>query len=257
MAGTANRIDAPVFLKNLLVALLLPPFGLVTIAFAGLILLRYRPALGHGLVWLAVVGLTLLAMPVVTDTALVALERDLPLQPPSDDPPQAIIVLGAEVMRAGGDSSTVGVGRLTLERERAAAALYRSTKLPILVSGGTTQPDTPPVASLMAESLRQDFEVPVRWTETASRDTWENAADSADILRAEGIHSVYVVTNAWHMRRALIAFAHTGLVVTAAPTPLDRAPGPILNDFEPRSQTWEVAYYTMHEWVGCAWYALR
>jgi uncharacterized SAM-binding protein YcdF (DUF218 family) len=244
-------------LRNLLVSLLLPPFGFVTTAVVGLVLQRWRPALGRWVVWLSVLGLVALAMPVVTDTGLVALERDLPTVPRASDPPQAIIVLGAEVTRNLGGSSDVHVGRLTLERERAAAALYRETKLPILVTGGTTQPATPPVGTLMAASLQQDFGVPVRWTEAQSRDTWENATDSAAILRAEGIHSVYVVTNAWHMRRALIAFSHTGLVVTAAPTPLDRPPGPILNDFQPRSQTWEVAYYTLHEWIGCAWYDIR
>jgi uncharacterized SAM-binding protein YcdF (DUF218 family) len=244
-------------LRNLLVSLLLPPFGFVTTALVGLILQRWRPVLGRWVVWLSVLALIALAMPAVTDTGLVALERDLPTVPPASDPPQAIIVLGAEVTRNLGGPLDVHVGRLSLERERAAAALYRETKLPILVTGGTTQPETPPVGTLMATSLQQDFGVPVRWTESQSRDTWENASDSAAILRAEGIHSVYVVTNAWHMRRALIAFAHTGLVVTAAPTPLDRPPGPIVNDFQPRSQTWEVAYYTLHEWIGCAWYELR
>jgi uncharacterized SAM-binding protein YcdF (DUF218 family) len=257
MAGHRNEIGLTVFLKNLLVALLLPPFGLVTLALAGLILQRWRPLFGTALLWIALIGLVCLAMPAVTDTALVGLEQRLPMTPPAGDPPQAIVVLGAEVTRNAGGPSDVNVGRLTLERLRTAAELHRKTGLPILVTGGTTQPDTPPVGTLMAESLKDDFQIPARWTETESRDTWENAADSAKILHADGIHSVYVVTNAWHMRRALIAFAHTDLVVTAAPTPLDRPPGPILNDFEPRSQTWEVAYYTLHEWIGCAWYELR
>jgi uncharacterized SAM-binding protein YcdF (DUF218 family) len=245
-----------VLLRNLFASLLLPPLGLAIAALAGLILQRWRPRFGRALVWVAVLALIALAVPAVSDTGLVALERHLPLVPPADDPPQAIVVLGAEVARGRGYSD-VHVGRLTLERLRGAAALYRHTRLPILVTGGSTQPDTPPVGALMADSLENDFQVPVEWTETRARDTWENAADSAAILRARGIHSIYVVTHAWHMRRALIAFAHTGLLVTAAPPLFDRAPGPVLSDFEPRSSTWEVAYYTMHEWLGCAWYALR
>ena len=58
---------------------------------------------------------------------------------------------------------------------------------------------------------------------------------SAAILREQGINSVYVVTQAWHMRRALIAFAHTGITVTAAPTRFDRLPTPLAMDFVPES----------------------
>jgi uncharacterized SAM-binding protein YcdF (DUF218 family) len=59
------------------------------------------------------------------------------------------------------------------------------------------------------------------------------------------------------MRRALIAFAHTGLVVTAAPTSLDQPDGLIPGDFLPRAGTWAVAYYALHEWVGGLWYEFR
>jgi uncharacterized SAM-binding protein YcdF (DUF218 family) len=245
------------FLRNLLVSLLIPPFGLVSLAFAAMVLHRWRPVLGRRLVWLALVGLLVLALPVVSDSGLVALESDLPLVPPANDPPQAIVILGAEIIRADGAGYPAQVGGLTLQRLRAGAALARKTHLPVLVTGGRTQPDMPPVGELMAQSLQQDFQLPARWSETESRDTWENATNSAEILRAQGIHSIYVVTHAWHMRRALIAFAHTGLVVTAAPTSIDTSPGPLLGDFLPHAATWEVAYYALHEWVGCAWYEFR
>ena len=97
-------------------------------------------------------------------------------------------------------------GSLTLDRLRTGAALHRRTDLPILVTGGTTQPRTATVGVVMAESLRDDFRAPARWTEPKSDDTWENARFSAAILKAEGITSVYVVTHAWHMRRAVLAF---------------------------------------------------
>ncbi|HEY8287636.1 MAG TPA: YdcF family protein [Acetobacteraceae bacterium] len=244
-------------MRGILVNLLVPPFGLVTLLVAALLLPRRWRRWSRHLVWLATAGLIALAMPVVSDSMLVALEQGLPTDPPAGDPPAAIVVLGAEIVRAPGGQTKTHVGPLTLERLREAAELARRTHLPVLVTGGITQKDEPPVGALMAQSLEQDFQVPVRWTEAKSRDTWENASLSAAILRAQGIRSVYVVTHAWHMRRALIAFAHTGLTVTAAPTPLDHPVGPITGDFLPRVSSWQTAYYALHEWIGCAWYSIR
>ena len=45
-------------------------------------------------------------------------------------------------------------GFLTLDRLRAGAALHRRTGLPILVTGGSLQPDRPAIATVMADSLR-------------------------------------------------------------------------------------------------------
>jgi uncharacterized SAM-binding protein YcdF (DUF218 family) len=246
-----------VSLKPVLLALLIPPTSLLAPAILGLLLWRARPRLARGLVWGALIGLVILSLPLAPSILLAGLERDLPTTPPEADPPAAIVVLAGETIRSPTAPDGADVGPLTLERLRVAAALHRRTDLPILTSGGTTQPDLPPLSTVMARSLSQDFQVPVRWTETTSRDTWENAQRSAEILRGQGVHSVYVVTHAWHMRRALMAFAATGLVATAAPTPPSGPLSPIPVDFVPRAAAWEQAYYAFHEWIGCAWYALR
>lgn len=243
-------------LKTALLSFLLPPVGFATLAIVALLAVRLRPRLSRRVVMACVVALMVLALPAVSDTLLVSLEQDLPLTPPAADPPQAIVVLGAEIIRTF-DAEEARVGGLTLERLRAGAALQRKTQLPVLVSGGVVQSNMPTVGALMAVSMAEDFRVPVRWTEAKSRDTWENAQFSAEILKAQGIHSIYVVTHPWHMRRAVIAFARTGLTVTAVPTTLDRWPGPIATDFMPRISAWAAAYFAMHEWIGCVWYSLR
>ncbi len=240
-------------MKLLLISLVLPPFGFVTLAVVGLLLMHAAPRLGRGVAWLAVVGLLAFAMPAVSDSLLVALETGLDTTPPADDPPQAIVILGAEVSHVGGGTPGTRVGVLTLERLRAGAELQRRTGLPILVTGGVTQPDAPPVGALMAQSLADDFRVPVRWTETNSRDTWENATGSAAILSAAGIHSVYLVTHPWHMKRALAAFARTGLRATPAPTPYDSDAPLRWGDFRPRQSVWQAGYFAMHDWIGRAW----
>ncbi|MGE0226780.1 MAG: YdcF family protein [Acetobacteraceae bacterium] len=243
--------------KTLLLVFLLPPMNLAVLTLAGLLMAGRWPRLGRALGLVGAVGLLLLAMPAVSGAMLSALERDLPTTPPADDPPAAIVVLSGDAMRTISVPGQVVVGILTVERLRTAAALARRTGLPLLVTGGTVREDKVPVARLMAESLTEEFGLPVRWTEEAARDTWENARFSAAILREAGIRSVYVVTHGWHMRRAVMAFAATGIAVTAAPTPLQWVAPPKANDFVPRVSSWLDAYFALHEWVGIAWYAIR
>jgi uncharacterized SAM-binding protein YcdF (DUF218 family) len=243
------------FLKAVAVSLLLPPFGFVTLAALAMLLVRNPRARTPVLVF-SLIGLVLLAMPAVADTILAGLETHLTQPTTGSPPPQAIIVLGAEVRRTR-EAPGVVVGPLSLERLASAARLQRKTGLPVLISGGTMQSDIHPIADVMADSMRDDFQVGVRWRETRSLTTWENARFSAEILKKEGITSVYVVTHAWHMRRALLAFHGLGLTVTPAPTPPERREGAVFEDFVPHASTWVVSYYALHEWIGYAWYALR
>ena len=57
-------------------------------------------------------------------------------------------------------------------------------------------------ADAMATALRDDFGVPVKWTEGKSRNTAENAAFSAALLRPDAVRRVLLVTDAMHMPRS-------------------------------------------------------
>jgi uncharacterized SAM-binding protein YcdF (DUF218 family) len=225
------------------------------ITLLGLLLQKRNAAAGRAVAWFGGLSLLLLALPAVSRLLLVSLEQDLPLTPRPDEPPKAIVILSGDVQRA--NSEAVYAGPLSLVRVRAGAELARKTGLPVLITGGKLRPSDTPIGSLMADSLRQDFGVPVQWVEQTSLDTWENAHLSAPILREHNIHSIYLVTDAWHMRRALLAFADTGIVVTAAPTYFERWPPDSVQDFVPKVSSWQLSFYALHEWIGCAWYALR
>jgi uncharacterized SAM-binding protein YcdF (DUF218 family) len=244
-------------MRNDIAALVLPPTGLVLLALMGFLLHGGWHRTGRRIVWAALIALLLLGMPAVSGTLLRGLETDLPTTPPAGNPPQAIIVLGADAIHTRDEPLAARPGLLTLDRLRTAAELHRRTGLPILVTGGTEHADTPSVARVMQQSLTDDFLTPPRWVEPKSADTWENARFSAAILKPEGITSVYVVTHAWHMRRALLAFQGTGLTVTAGPTARDNPPSLHLDDFLPRAGGWQTAYYALHEWIGYVFYTLR
>lgn len=242
-------------LKNTVVSLLVPPISLVLVTLLGLLVQKRNRRAGYAMAWFGVVSLLVLALPAVARLLLVSLEQDLPLTSKPDEPPKAIVILSGDIQRAKGEAMYPGA--LSLVRERAGAELARKTGLPVLITGGKLRPTDTPVGTLMADSLRQDFGVPVQWVERESRDTWENAHLSAPILREHGIHSIYLVTDAWHMRRALAAFAGTGIAVTAAPTHFDRWPPDSVQDFLPKVAAWQLSYFALHEWIGCVWYALR
>ncbi len=233
---------------------IVPPANLTGLALVGLA--WRRRAWGRGLAVLAMSGLFVLSLPVVADTL-----RDS-LQDGSDETQAAgsagaIVVLGAELLRDASPAHDDAPGPMTLQRLREAAAVARQTGLPVLVSGGVVDSAAPPVGNIMALSLAADFGITPRWIENRSATTWENAQDSAAILRQAGISTVLLVTHDWHMRRAMLAFAQTGLIAIPRPT----LPLGALNlqvwSFLPSASAWVTSYDALHEWIGLAWYGLR
>lgn len=231
---------------------MVPPPNLVLAAIIGLVLMHWRRRAGTIVVAASLALLLIFSLPITGQALILSLEQGLPLDPPPNDPPKAIVILGAEVVHTLGPGPDVRVGPLTLQRLGAGAVLQRRTHLPILVSGGELGTDEPPIAELMADTLKSNFGVPVQWIEARSHNTWENAADSAAILAPLGIRSVYVVTHAWHEHRAIIAFRRVGLQVTAAPVQRDEMSVGVM----PSTMGWTNSYFALHEWIGLAWYWL-
>jgi uncharacterized SAM-binding protein YcdF (DUF218 family) len=241
--------------------LVLPPLNLLVYALLGVILaIRWRRA-GLILAGLCLVLVLVLSLPVTSKLLLASLEAGLPLTPPANDPPQAIVVLGADTLAAGGGAQFGAedgnaIGGLSLQRVRQAAVLYHRKPLPVLVTGGAG-PFKVPVAVLMAQSLTEDFGVPVRWVEPNSYDTWQNASDSAPLLQQAGIHSFWLVSHGWHLRRGILAFSRYDFTITASPVLLDPPPSGRASQFVPRPSALIDSYYGLHEWIGIAWYTLR
>src|SRR5262245_23130323 len=202
-------------------ALVLPPTGALLLSIAGLLLLRRKPRLGRALAWSGVLILFALSLPPVS-WALNAWVNDSPaLDLRQASRAQAIVVLGGGLRRNSAEYGGDTVNWLSLERIRYAAVLARETHLPILVTGGRVHGGTAE-AELMRDALEREFGVPVRWVETTSRNTYENAVMSGRILRAAGVATVILVTHGVDTRRARREFTAAGLSTIAAPTVLPR-----------------------------------
>src|SRR5471032_1654574 len=197
--------------------LLLPPGILLLLLALACWLRRSRPCLAGLCFALGLGGFWLMSLPVVVQWGAKVLEREPPLAREEwamlAQRADAIVVLGSGRERgdlAWGVDQPTGVG---LERERYDARLAKASGLPVLTSGGLHYGTPPSEAKLMADSMLDDFGVTVRWQEGRSRTTWENAQFSAEVLLPKGIKRVVVVTQAWHMPRAVWSFKQAGFEV--------------------------------------------
>jgi uncharacterized SAM-binding protein YcdF (DUF218 family) len=244
--------------QGLATTLLLPPLLLVLASVAaallGLALRRRQPRLLWWIVLAAAIGQLLLATPYVAGHLRASLSPALAQVLPPGVQPGAVVILSAETVRGQGG---VEVGPLTLERLRAGAVLARRTGLPVLVTGGSLGPGEPSVATLMADVLKADFGLAARWVEPEARDTRENAVLSVAMLRADGVAAAHVVTHAWHLPRALEAFARTGFIALPAPVRIEVTPRGGMRDFIPRADHLFTSWLMLREWAGRLVYQLR
>lgn len=149
-----------------------------------------------------------------------ALEWWYPIRPLPDGEAEAIVVLSGGLYKSDPTMPEDLPGPDTFLRVSYAAWLHHHWKpLPIVVSGGVTGKRRRVVlAEVMQRALVQQGVPPsMIWVEGRSQSTYENAAYSADILRAKGIRRVALVTEAYHMLRAEKAFRRQSLIVVPAP----------------------------------------
>lgn len=242
-----------VFFKTLA----LPPANLVFVILVGLAIRIWRKRLGTAIAVSGALLLYALSTAFVSSFLMASLADGV--QPPdlSIDPskrPGAIVVLSAGFSRLTPERYPLTVDEVTLERLRAGVRLHKETGLPILVTGGRGRGEPTKLADLMQRTLRRDFGVEAKWVEDRSRTTYENALYSAELLKPLGIRSVYIVTQDWHIPRAVAAFAAAGLEGIAAPSRFGRPSRLNIFAFLPSAGALGSSYYALHEMLGLVWY---
>lgn len=208
-----------IFLSKLL-PIFIYPLGLTVIFLIAALLLRRSPRWQQICV-LASLGILLIAS---NSWVAVSLTRSLEWQYlPSEAYPQTdvIVVLGGSTGSAIHPRQIVDIGGAG-DRMVYAAYLYHQGVAPnILLTGGyiswMNEREAP--ANDMAEILEM-LGVPedALWYETDSRNTYENALYTRQVLEEKGIERIILVTSAMHMSRAIRLFEKQGFDVFPAPT---------------------------------------
>jgi len=241
-------VDAT-WLKTLFKALVLPPTGPLLLAATGLWLIGRIPRAGRAIAWTGVLLLLALSTPIVAFLLLTLVDTSPPLDIDRGRRAQAIVILGGGIRREAAEYGGDTLGHLTLERVRYGARVARTIGLPVLVTGGSVFAGTPE-AQLMRASLEGEFGVPVRWTETRSRNTHENAVRSAEILVPEHISRVVLVAHSFDMPRARAEFAAQGIDAIPAPTGIPRGEIDTPLDALPSLSALQGSYFALYEMFG-------
>jgi Uncharacterized conserved protein len=171
-------------------------------------------------------------------------------------PSNAIVLLTAGATFAPGGPVEPGFsafGRIT-----EAVVLYRRCKqagvrCTLLLSGGDGSGLGVPLATTYAPILRELGVDPSDLVlETRSRDTWQNAVFARPLLQRIGARRVWLVTSAFHMRRAMLYFARAGVAATAVRADYLKA----LPMRLPATSNFALFDTALHEYAGIAAYRL-
>ena len=245
-------------------ALVFPPGIFIVLMITSLWLLKHNIKAAKRTLIFTVCSLYFLSLPIVSELLITPLEPYPALNEKSlkDTSAEAIVILSAGRLRNATEYDNKDVaGDYTFGRLRYGVKLHNHTKLPILVTGGLVENNQVPLAQLMSKDLHDNFGINTAWQENQSTNTAENAKFSYEILSKEKIQHIFLVSDAWHMSRAVSIFEKQGFVVTPAPT---RFRG--LNDgrFDlelagilPSANALILSYFALHEFVGTVWYKIR
>lgn len=242
------------FAKVLCEALLLPPGGILILLLVGLTLQKRWPRAGTLTLLAAAMSLYILSSPAGSIALTNLTGRFEPFSLERIAGSKAIVVLAGED-RAAKEYGGQTVGSVTLERLRMAAEIARVTRLPLLLSGGVFKPGDPAMSQMMATAMQNAFGLEAKWLESNSRNTHENALQSAKILTEHDVQKIVLVTDMFHMRRSVGEFTRASISVVPAPVNIPISSISI-QEFRPNLVALQQSTFALRELVAQAAYLL-
>ena len=256
-------MDSEGFILTKLLPLAVYPLGLAILL--GLLATTFsftrRRGLMRATVITAVACVWLPSTAVVSDWAIGTLESQFPSVPLGDiQPADVVVVLGGAL--AGPGPYGISDASEAIDRVLVAARLYHSGRAPtILVSGGNVPWEQGTSEAILVRDFLVDLGVSTGdiLLEGDSRNTRENAVNSAQLSRQYGWGEILLVTSAFHMPRAVASFEAVGIQVQAVPTDYRglRSSNHTVLDFLPDVQALSRTTIAVKEWLGLLAYSFR
>jgi uncharacterized SAM-binding protein YcdF (DUF218 family) len=204
-------------------------FVLLVFLLSFLLFLKKKPRLSAFVLFLAILVTGLLGSGPVTQSALDSIQTFPPQLQPQWKESNIIFVLGSGQARWTADYVSPQI--IANSRLLQAIKLYQSCKksnasasCTVLASGGDPSQSGEAEALTMARELKlagvAEGDV---MSEPESRDTYENARNSAKLIEGHRYDTMTLVTSGFHMKRSEICFQLNGISVLAAPSDRLRA----------------------------------
>ena len=251
-----------IFISKLLTVLLLPPGSFL---LGLLLLIIFIPRRFKYFTGLIILFLYLLSIQPVSDFLLKPLEDAYPplVSAAGGDLPQAIVVLGGGTIQG---SPEAGMVKDALSGDAVKRAVYALTlrdifPVPIIFSGGKVFEYNQEPEAVAAGRLYESLGMPSGQfiAETESRNTWENAVETAKLFyEGNKIERVVLVTSAYHIKRGIYCFENNGIFVIPAPTDYKCQRGRKYDflSFLPSIDSLHNTYIALHEYAGLLYYII-
>ncbi|MDF2960872.1 MAG: hypothetical protein K0S39_2607 [Paenibacillus sp.] len=196
----------------------IPPGIFITLLIGFNLWLRKRDKGAARLLWAVVFFIYIFTLPVTGNLMLGLLERSY--TPPASIQGDVIVLLTGGAV--GNTPDVDGRGNLTgftMNRVVTAYKLHKSTGLPIIISGGQVYKDSGNEGrivkrNLLAFGVKESSLI----LDDKSRNTEENAINTAHILRQNNFAKPVLVTSAFHMKRSVGNFNQLGISTVPYPT---------------------------------------
>ncbi|HXY05930.1 MAG TPA: YdcF family protein [Burkholderiaceae bacterium] len=214
---------------------------------------------GRQLITVLAVWSWLLSTPVIADLAVRQIEGD-PQAPIAiaKSPRTLVVVLASGELWSDQVAPQVRLDLSGWRRIYAGVTLWRNTGGKLLLVGGPGDDQSRSLAATMA-GVALELGVP----ESAilrsgrSRNTYEDLAFAAPLIRAEPHDTIWLVTSALHMHRALAVARGLGLQLSPYPCDYQQLVRPTWRAWLPNNGGPESFAALLHEWVGSVYYAVR
>ncbi|MFH2064919.1 MAG: YdcF family protein [Pseudomonadota bacterium] len=247
------------FLKILESVVLPPGIFVLILTVIGFMLFRkkiYRIAMANLLAGCCIWALSISP---VSHFLMKGLESPFSISPEING--DVIILLGAGLREDVRDFSGTGfpdgdmLGRIVT-----AVRLHRQYKLPILITSGKVY-EQGQAGSPVDRRILTDLGVPPEsiMIETRSRNTYENALQAFKICRSLGYRKPILLTAAYHLRRARMAFEAAGLSAIPYPAYRNASENPTFfwKSYLPSHHAFQASSVAIREYLGILYYMIR